>query len=581
MQLRATTLLLCVALLAVLGVGWGWRRSIDADSTPLQRRGAPDTTTSALRPAALAPAAEGPGAEAPETLVTSATREALTSSVVEPDRSTTPLGEIAQSARPFDLEVHFRGPGGDTLSLASVRVELTYPSGERHEVSATWAANVRISGITPGEAQLLVHAPDHSHWAQRVTLDPSEAQVVRGGARVQSVTATVWPKAWVAVIVETPKGEPFTELAAALGLPAQPLFANAFHARVSAIAPSHAEPEPPHNPALATFRGAPGHKAYVIGERAVGSLELLRDPPLWVGLEVYGALLRWEPLVVNAREVRFVLSPEDVDAGLARLELVVVERGTHTPIEGARGGIRADSSAARRGDHSEVTSAADGKLTFTRVVPGRYELWIERGEAQHQDYIELARGERRDLGRIELGSDIGIELEVVDGAGAPAGAYVEVGNYAPGLRPIEMYPQMIRHSSNKSGRVRVPSRAGLMVARAAVEVGRSNAPSNVQEIHGVRSPHVVVDPTNLPSAPIRLVLTEPVRVTIATTHVDAARIDVLDSAEVVIARKSGAREVSFEALPGPHRVRIYDTNGAQLRDVALELVDNGQHLQVD
>lgn len=582
MQRRPASLLLfLLALPVLLGVGWRLRRTTDATSAPLQQSGAPEATPSALRPAALTPATSRQSTDAPESLVPPETRDARTSTAVEPAPHPTPKPERAPRADVFNLDVQFRGPDGRKLSLASVRVELTYTTGDRLEASGAAATSVRIAGIVPGEAQLLVHAPAHTHWAQRVALDPNEAEVGRDGARIQSVNATVWPSAWVAVIVETPKGGAFTELAVALGLPAQPLFANAFRARVSAVAPSHAEPEPAHDPALATFRGAPGHKAYVIGERAVGSLELQRDPPLWVGLEVYGALLRWEPLVVNAREIRFVLSADEVDAGLARLELVVVERDTHTAIEGARGGIRADSSAARRGDHSEVTSAADGKLTFTRIVPGRYELWIQRGEAQHQDFIELARGERRDLGRVELGSDVGIELEVVDSSGAPAAALVEVGAYAPGLRPIEMYPQMIRHSSDKSGRVRVPSRAGLMVVRAAVEVGRSNAPSNVQEIHGVRSPHIVVDPERLPSAPIQLVLTEPVRVTIATTHIDATRIDVLDSAEVVIARKSGAREVTLEALPGPHRVRIYGADEGQLRDVAVELAKDGQRVQVD
>jgi hypothetical protein len=218
---------------------------------------------------------------------------------------------------------------------------------------------------------------------------------------------------------------------------------------------------------------------------------------------------------------------------------------------------------------------------FARIVPGRYELMVERGEAQHQEYIELARGERRDLGRIELGAGAGIDLLVVDEVGEPASATIEVGSYAPGLRPIEMYPQMIRHGSNRSGEARVPSRAGLMVVRAAAEMGRSNAPSNVQEVQGRRSPHVVVDPRSLPSAPIRLVLTDPVRVTLSTTLADATRIDMLDSAEVVIARKSNAREVSLEALPGPHRARIYSADDTLLRDVAVSLVENGQRIQVD
>jgi len=62
----------------------------------------------------------------------------------------------------------------------------------------------------------------------------------------------------------------------------------------------------------------------------------------------------------------------------------------------------------------------------------------------------------------------------------------------------------------------------------------------------MRSPHIVVDPENLPTAPIRLVLTEPIRVTIVTTQVDATRIEAVDLAEVVVARKAGAREVTVD-----------------------------------
>jgi len=581
MQRPAATLFPLAALLALLGAGWSWLQAPDAGLAPLQGSAVRGEAPGALRPATITPGGSMPTFEASDARVATPASGARTARVFRPSRATTVPDAGTRRPPPFDLDVQFIGPDGYLLPLGSVDVELRVETGAPRRVSAAAVSQVRIEEVDACEAELLVHAPGHTHWPQRVTLDPARTTSNRHGVRVQTVTTTVWPTTWIAVLVETPGGEPFPALAGALGLPAQPLFSDAFRARVSAVAPSGANRVPAHDPALATFRAAPGEKAYVIDERAVGSLELLRDPPSFVGLELYGAVLRWEPLSANAREVRFVLSPEELDAGLARLELVVVDRDTGAPLEGTLGGLRADSAAARRSDHSDLPSAADGKLVFTRIVPGRYELWIQRGEAQHQDYIELARGDRRDLGIIELGSGVGIDIEVVDGAGQPAVTSVEVGRYAPGLRPIEMYPQMIRHSSDGSGHVRVPSSSGLMVVRATVHSGRFNAPGNVQEVSGVRSPHVVVDPQNLATGPIRLVLTEPIRVTIATTHVGTTRIDVLDSTEVVIARRSGAREVVLEALPGPHRVRLYDASGAVLREVAVELAQDLQRVQVD
>src|SRR5262249_8369595 len=77
---------------------------------------------------------------------------------------------------------------------------------------------------------------------------------------------------------------------------------------------------------------------------------------------------------------------------------------TRAPVGEALVTLRADDSAHRRKDQGSVPTGSDGRLELARVVLGRYELEIFRGESQHQELIELRPAERRDLGDIPLGN---------------------------------------------------------------------------------------------------------------------------------------------------------------------------------
>jgi hypothetical protein len=203
-----------------------------------------------------------------------------------------------------------------------------------------------------------------------------------------------------------------------------------------------------------------------------------------------------------------------------------------------------------------------------RIVPGRYELAVARGDSQHQQMIELGISERRDLGDIELGEAKPFEVLVVDDEGNPRPAtFVEIGPYKKGERSSELYPQMMRHHSGEGGRAKLPMPTDAAIVRAAVEIGRSHQAS--QEVRGMRSANVLLDPRSPPSQPIRLMLLQPVSVKLSTKHKDNVRLEVLDELDVVVARsvKDTDRKLEAELVPGRYRARTIAADGTTGLDV--------------
>lgn len=505
--------------------------------------------------------------------------DASTRSGALPSGEASTPNRTAVSTGGVQLEVMFQSPNFEPLHLARVTAELEFEAGARTSAEAVDAASLRLPLDTDGVATLRIVAEGHHHRAQELVVERARIEPDDRGQRVLRVDAVLWPADWVSIVVETPDGRPFTDLAAAFGLQPQALFAGAFVARVSALPPGGGDP-PPHDSTLAKFHGTRGHKSFVREERGVGALELLRPPPLWVGLELYGASLGWQSIAPGDWEVRFTLGVDTLDALLAGLEFIVVEQLTGAPLAGARAELRADSPAHRRAD-LEATTGPDGAVRFIRVLPGRYELNVEYEHFQHQEFLEFAIAERRRLGPIRLESRGGLEVLVVDAKGRPARASVEIGSYRPGQRPAEFFPQSLRHHSDAAGLCTVPTRATPMVLRASVEIGRTNKPKEVQEVGGTRSAFLIVYPTQLPPQPVRLTLAESKSVQVTSSIAATARIDILDPNGIVVARATGTRAMQFDSIAGSYEVRVYDEKGEILRTATADWTKGPRDLRLD
>ena len=124
--------------------------------------------------------------------------------------------------------------------------------------------------------------------------------------------------------------------------------------------------------------------------------------------------------------------------------------------------------------------------------------------------------------------------------------------------------------------------SGPAIVRATIEDGRGFEPDLYsQEVHGVRSLNVVVDPHSPPSSPLKLTLRQPVRAMIVTKRTGNLRIQVLDELDVVVAQSvsDAAKKLEADLVPGKYRARTVATDGSLGAEVAF--VADGQQPEIE
>lgn len=488
------------------------------------------------------------------------------------------------------LLVRFLSPNGMRLELDQGRAWLRDAQGEERSTPFAKCQEIRFEGLAPDEAHTLrIEAPGFEHRAQRIDLS-FKGRIVRekkSGESVFSENSTLWPSDWVAIVVETTDGRPFAALADELGIHPARLFAGAFQARARLQPPDGRAAAADDSASLARFFPPPGYQSWELPGSCVGSLELLRPPPLWIELRLFDVPTSCELLLPGSTELVFRIDRTLLEGRLAHVRLRVVDAANGAPVEGALATLNADTSVHRRKDQGNVRSDRNGRVAFVLVVPGRYELRVLRGESQHQQMIDLGAGELRELGDIALSDAPGFDVLTVDAAGQPMSAYVEIGPFAAGRRSAELYPQMLRFRSDASGRARLPMPSQLAIVRATVEVGRSNHPASEQEVHGIRSANVLIDPSAARVRVLRLTLHEPFPVQLTWKGPDAAGIEVLDELDVVNAvvnartSRPEKRTLNAELVPGRYRARARHADGSFGREVPFVLVDRPLGIDVD
>jgi hypothetical protein len=467
----------------------------------------------------------------------------------------------------------FTRPDNADLELAAGVIELRDARGTVRRVDVQQQRSARITELAPDRYIVRVIAPDMEHRQQFLDLTrEADASATDRGELVFEKRLILWPQTWIAVIVECTDGRPLAALAEDLGYAPMRLFVDAFQVHTQLNAPGAPSPEPAPDLStemstglsqLAHFRPPSEYKSWELTKSCVGSLELLHAPPLWVELYLFGKSVGWESLQVGAHEVVFRIDRGALDERFASVKARIVDPKDHAPVAQAHVTLRADTSAHRREDLTDRPSGNDGRIELARIVPGRYEFQVSRGWSQHQQMIELAPGEKRDLGDIALADVGGFDVLVVDDAGKPANAWVEIGPYEKGAQSTEIYPQMMRHSAGADGRARLPMPSDVAIVRAAVAAGRSNGPDYTQEVRGVRSANVLLDPRSPPQGAMRLTLKEPVKVLLKTKHLGGARIEVLDELDVVVAKsvKDTDKKLEAELVPGRYTARTVAADG--------------------
>lgn len=523
------------------------------------------------------PASVAPLVEATEEGTRRPTPEAIATPVPTPGSAPSVKAAVPATVamrRTVTLIATFTLPDHSKIRVERARVDLIDSAGVVRRTDTQQATSVEVPGLAPGTYTVRVDAQGYEHREQTLDLAPKDNGRPDGpNGSVFEERLVLWPADWIAVLVETSEGHPFSAMAEELGLKPMNLFAGAFQVHTRLDAPVRGETDAVDDSTLARFRPPPEYKSWELTRSCIGSLQLLHPPPLWVGLDVFGTNLGWELLSPGRREVVFHLDPPDLEARFARLTLRVVDPTSRSPVAQALVTLRADDSAHRRKDQSSVPTGSDGRVELVRIVPGGYELEVFRGESQHQEMLELRPGEHRDLGDVPLGTATGFEVLVVDARGEPVSAPVEIGPYRKGARNCEIYPQMMRHQSDPQGRCHLPMQSDPVMVRAAVEIGRSNGPAYAQEVSGVRSANVLVDPGSIPPAPIRLQLESPSPVHLTTSRPDGTRFEVLDELDVIVARsvRPDERALEIELVPGNYRVRGVASDGSASPEVPFSV----------
>ena len=401
--------------------------------------------------------------------------------------------------------------------------------------------------------------PTHRQETLRLAaLDPA------GSGREQKVT--LWPADRIPVVVRLTDGRSFVALADELRWAVKNLFVNAFDVRASAHLPVPEDSMTLPDETLITFRGPGGWQNVLVCEDVVGSLELHAARPLWVGLWVHRDFLRGQVLREGQTEVVFELDPEALLGRLATVRLRVVDP-TGAPVEGARVTLKADTSAHRRDDLSEVATDREGRVELVHVIPGTHELTIVHEGSQAQRRMQFWKGET-DLGDFVLAGGPGVRVRVVDAEGEPVQAFVEVAPYGLGRYAESLYPPNLHRATGEDGvyLLPVPDQASIVRARPIrFEHGFSMQPE-------VGTANYDLDPHNLP-AELVLLAQDPVRVLVDPLEPWAAghRIEVFDALRLVIDAPlvEPGEDLHLDLIPGNYTLRRYDERSLHLGDLAI------------
>lgn len=455
---------------------------------------------------------------------------------------------------------------------------LVAPDGGTLRAAAQAGSAPRLEGVPVDRYRVRVEAPGHRHREQVLDLAPQAREAARqqaeqGSELEHELDLVLWPEGWVAVRLETRDGRPFGELAQELGLEPHQLFTAVFDVRARRAAPPAGELDVPGEEGLAKFHRAPGHRVWRLPEGSLGSLELHAHPPLWLGLWMHGTPLAWEPLHAADDQVLFRMELEDLQARLATLRLRVVAAETGAPATDARVTLRANSSAHRRSEQIDRRVGPDGRLELTRIVPGSYELAVTRGESILPEAVELLPSQVLDLGDIALPLGEAFEVEVAHADGRLSDAFLEIGPYRPGELADGLYPSHLQRQYSPARAYPLPVPVVPSIVRAT---GITLIPGGRFLQTDGRSANVLLDPRDLPPAPLRLVLhaQHSVSFTLPEDHgFGGARVDVLDELELVVGRSrlTGARSGDVDLIPGAYRARLVGAAGEVLDEMRFEL----------
>jgi hypothetical protein len=505
-------------------------------------------------------------AEGPEAI-----REPAAATALPPEGKAEDSAVAAPAAATFSVLGRFVQPDHVPVQVESARVVATGKHGFAREVGVVQASTVLLEGLPPDVYSVRVFAPGFEHRDQVLDL-ASNAHRTELEERL-----ILWPAGWLPVVVLTPDGRSFEELADELGIERKRLLVDAFDVRTRFDPPDEEAWDLAAVPQAAVWRKPPIYQSWSLPGACVGSLQLLEPRPFWVGLAVLDLPLGWEHVSPGDREVVFRLDAAMLEQRFATVRMRVVDAPGGSPRNDVRVTLKADTSAHRRNDQANVQPDSGGRVALARIVPGRYELTIESEGSLHQDLLDLGPGESRDLGDIVLRPGRTVQVRALDGQGRPVDGWVEIAPFRRGGRVRDLYPPNLHRSLDREGEFSLPLPSELSIVRVTLR-----DPDSGHQTSRV-SQNVLLDPDHPPSGPLELVVREPIEVRFEIAPREGSRIDVVDELSLVVASKPAEEKVAprFELHPGRYVARHLDPAGVPIGEAPFEILEKPLQVPLD
>ncbi len=409
-------------------------------------------------PDALA-GADTPGVSPAETSSTPASAEA------EPGAPAPPAS--AALALPSDDPVRcvlygrVLDASGGSLAGKEIDVRLEDPSGTHVRAATTTRGSYSATGLAPGRWLVACYADGYRQT--KVPLELGPERVVRHDLELE-------PAVMLRIKLTAPDGSPFREALSRAGT-------------WTTVVPV-ATVDPPG----ATFDGVVGslNNAFGVGTfwqngyvfeqlppEYYGVLVLDGEPPVHVSIVLQSAVLATQRVEAGTEEVAFVLDPQVVIAARSALRCRVVDAGTGAPLEGAEVALIARGGGMRLPSPS---TDAQGVALLQDYEPGEYELWVRaEGSADVRRAVALIPGQTLEVDAIELVPETWIAGRLIDEAGAPVEATVQLGQLDVDGR-LAMVKNQYWKSDNQ-GAFRIGALApGRYIVRTAAREGRPGYP---------------------------------------------------------------------------------------------------------
>jgi len=309
-----------------------------------------------------------------------------------------------------------------------------------------------------------------------------------------------------------------------------------------------------------------GPRAERLPPGCMGVLLLECDLPVCVSLVYHHVVLQTRRIGRGQDEVNFVLSPDDLLAGLATIRVCIIDAETRQPIERARV-MLAGGSYSNEG----VSTDPQGSATIERREPGLFDLqaWAN-GYERTQKPIDALPGEVTDLGTIALEKEVSVEGRVVDLEGHAHAASFSLGIVDPDDRRVHWSRQdAFTSSGDGSFAIR-----GLGRREYVIRTGNRD-PRVDGEWEGISwvSGNLLLDTRGGPLSGLELRLRPASKLVLHATSADGARFRVVDERglELVEGSLHGSEPRALELPAGSYRVALLDERGATLSQSSIAL----------